>query len=203
MNKIPLMVDLSNKTVLIIGGGTVAERRAKRIHKKCKSLKIISPDVTAYIKDLVIRSNVSWIKKNCTPSDLSKQDIIIIATNDPVVNQMVLKHAPTHTWVNASHDAGKGHIDFPITLERGKLQIAISTGSSSPLLAKKIKKDLELTYTSNYESYIEFLFHVRNLVKSSSFSKKRKHNILQSVVDQPIFDVEKQAEFLSKLKEQM
>ncbi|KAB8138901.1 NAD(P)-binding protein [Gracilibacillus oryzae] len=203
MNKIPLMVDLSNKNILIIGGGTVAERRARRIYNKCKTITIISPAITDGMKALTEASHVTWLNQKVMPTDLLKKDMIIIATNDPVINQMVLNSAPDHTWINATHAAEKGQIDFPLTLERGKLQIAISTGAASPILAKKIKNELDQSYPEDYANYVEFLFNVRKLVKQSWLQKEQKQEILSSLVENPIFDAEQQADFLVKLKEQM
>ncbi|SER98806.1 precorrin-2 dehydrogenase / sirohydrochlorin ferrochelatase [Gracilibacillus ureilyticus] len=203
MKKIPLMVDLSDKSIVIIGGGKIAERRVKRLYNHCSSLTIISPEITSGLNKLTMRENITWLKKQISPDDLACHDLIIIATNNDTVNQMVLTNAPADAWINACHDSEKGNIDFPVTVERGKLQISISTGASSPFLAKKIKEELQNTYTVSYESYVDFLFQVRGLVKNSPLPDEQKHHILYSVVEEPIFNSKEQAAFLLKLKEQM
>ncbi|WP_277678829.1 NAD(P)-dependent oxidoreductase [Gracilibacillus dipsosauri] len=202
MTKIPMMVSLSNKKVVIIGGGQISERKTCRLVEYGIKPTLISPSITERLRQMIQHYDLNWIKKECSPSDLPYYDVIIIATNCSSVNQMILDHKPKHAWVNATHHASKGEIEFPIALRRGKLQIAISTGGSSPILAKKIKAQLEHDFPEDYDTYIDFLHQARSLLKQAKVGSNIRIELLEKIVNKPIYKVEEQKNFLNMLKEQ-
>lgn len=55
MPLIPLMIDISNKKVFVIGGGNVAERRVDTLVDYAKDIHVISPTITENLKDMVQR----------------------------------------------------------------------------------------------------------------------------------------------------
>ncbi|WP_163536626.1 NAD(P)-binding protein [Gracilibacillus sp. YIM 98692] len=203
MTKIPLMIDLIHRKIVVFGGGTVAERRVTTLLPYTTNITIISPTVTDLLKELAIKHRIHWIQRDGKLTDIESYNLIIIASNDPTFNQMIAEHAPTSCLMNATFHADYGNIDFPIFLDRGKLKIAISTNGASPILAKRIKKQLEDQFPVDYEGYIDFLYDVRQLVKKTNWDQERKRNLLNEIIDHPIYDENDQINFLEKLKKQM
>ncbi|WP_077065062.1 NAD(P)-binding protein [Gracilibacillus massiliensis] len=200
---LPLLVNLTNKSIVIIGGGKVAERRLSQLLDFKQSITVVSPTLTDTMKEIITINNIKWSNAPFRKEDIENADLIIVATNDETINDNIIKHAPKTAWINAAHHAEKGTIHFPITLKRGRLQIAISTGGASPLLAKRIKKEIDSQFPEDYEGYIDFLFEARAIIKKLDINKTEKHQLLKDIVHNPIYETEKQQTIITTLKKQM
>lgn len=201
MAAIPLMVNLKNKKAVIVGGGKVARRRAKTILESEAELTVVSPEATSEIQKWHEEGKIHWKKKAFSPEDVDGASLIIIATNDKTVNTAVRKAAPSASLVNEATNAEAGNVHFPSHLKRGKLSISVSTNGASPLLAKKIKRELEARYTEDYGEYMEFLYEARKLVKEAALSLKEKEVYLEAFLSEKYFNQNAQREIIEHLKE--
>lgn len=200
MAVIPLMINLHGKKVVIVGGGHVAKRRLISLLESEAKLTVISPKVLPEIADLCKKGKVIWKNKEVSLEDLSEAFLIIIATNDKVVNETVRKNAPANCLINASTDAQTGNVHFPSHLKRGKLSIAVSTHGASPMLASKVKNDLSNLYDAHYEQYVDFLFEARTIIKESALSKEEKESYLREFLDEAYHSPVLQQQTLQKLQ---
>ncbi len=195
LSTIPIMVDLRGKDALIIGGGNVAHKRANLLCESEAHVTIVSPELSNPLKGMWQRSEVKWKKKKFEPEDLQGVYMVVIATNDPEVNEQVLHSANEIPLVNAANHAERGNIQFSNFISRGKLTISVSTNGASPKLSSKIKKDLEKQYDERYEAYVDFLYECRRQVKHSSISKEKQNDILSTLLSEVYFDQAEQDQF--------
>ncbi|MDL4842241.1 NAD(P)-binding protein [Aquibacillus rhizosphaerae] len=203
MTSIPLMVDLKEKRVIVVGGGKVAQRRISTIINTGASIVVISPHITPVINEWYQQDKIEWLEKEFSVGDLDDAFLTIIATNNSTINKMATESAPKQTLINAVEDAELGNTKFPIHLKRGRLSIAISTGGASPILAKKIKHQLNQTYDERYESYLDFLFEARSLIKQTSLPIHKKKELLQKLVSDDFLTYEEQQHELLALKKEI
>ncbi|UOQ48063.1 NAD(P)-binding protein [Gracilibacillus caseinilyticus] len=194
----PVFVNLSNKKIVIIGGGQVALRRLKGLLPYHQQITVVSPAVTDELDQLIQDHQIDWRKEKCELRHFENADFIVIATNKEAVNQYIVDHAPSHAWINASHRSEDGNVQFPITLTRGKLQIAISTGGASPILAKKIKRAIEQEIPDQYEQYVDFLYQARTLLIQQELTPQLKKQLLAQLIEEPIYDKDEQQAWLHK-----
>ncbi|MFC4387216.1 NAD(P)-binding protein [Gracilibacillus marinus] len=203
MGKIPFMIDLTNKNIVIVGGGKVAERRLLLLKDQCASITVISETITEEIENYIDNTSIYWYKRPFRDEDIIDTDFVIIATNDKKVNEHVINVTPKHVLLNAAHNANEGNIEFMKTVKRGLLQVGIHTGGASPTLAKKLYHDIEASFPSDYSDYVDFLYEVRQLIKLSPLENMEKHALLKEMVDCPIYDKEEQALFILQLKKKI
>ncbi|MEK4204327.1 NAD(P)-binding protein [Staphylococcus sp. FSL W8-1207] len=182
MPLIPLMIDISNKKVFVIGGGNVAERRVDTLVDYAKDIHVISPTITENLKDMVQRSAIKWSEKLFEINDIQQADFIVVATNSASTNQCVLQHKPNHAMINMAGAATSGDVVFPSILRRGKLTLSISTNGASPALTAQILAEFQQQFTSRYEMYVDFLYECRQRVKRSSLSSLEKQRFLKSIL---------------------
>ena len=144
--QMPIMINLSQMNVVVIGGGRIATRRVELLLEYAKQIHIVSPQITEHLNELIQQQQVTWHQKEFEASDVENADLVIAATNDDLVNDEVKQHLGPHTLFNHVGNAKEGNITFPNQLRRGKLTISVSTDGASPKLAKQIIQNLAQTY---------------------------------------------------------
>lgn len=195
----PLMIDLTNKNVVIVGGGTVASRRAQTLSQYVEHMTVISPTITEKLQNMVDKGVVIWKEKEFEPSDIVDAYLVIATTNEPCVNEAVKQALPEHTLFNNVGDASNGNVVFPSALHRDKLTISVSTDGASPKLTKSIMAELEALYPPSYSSYIAFLYTCRQKIKLLDITYNEKQQLLSQIVSQEYLNHDKQAQFLTWL----
>ena len=195
MNNMPLMIDLSQKSIVIVGGGKVATKRASTLIEYCDDVHIVSPIISTTLKELLDNENITWSQKEFEPQDVEHADFVVIATNNNEVNTKVLESVPPHALCNHASKAQVGNVTIPSILKRGKLSISVSTNGASPKLSKKMISRISDMYDESYEMYIDFLYESRQLIKRLSIEPSRKQDLLQHILSDEYLDEVKQQEF--------
>ena len=200
MTAIPLMIELREKNVVIVGGGPVAEKRVNILLDTGAYLTIISPVIENGIRSEWEKGRLNWEQKTFEANDVANAFLVIVATNDPIVNQSVIESAPTNSLINAAARADKGNVEFPSFFRRGKLAISISTSGASPQLSAKLNSELQALYDDSYEDYLEFLYESRQLIKHSLFDKSQQKLLLKELLSKNFLNKDKQRKAIKWFK---
>lgn len=159
MDYYPLSLRIAGWGCLVVGGGPVAFRRAERFHRAGGRVRVVSPSVVEEFGQL---PGIEHRAKAFDESDLEDVFIAQAATNDPDVNRTVAKLCKERgILVNVGDDFPVSDYLVPLLVERGDLQVAISTNGASPAFAKWLKQRLEGWLPPEMESFIAFLGHAR------------------------------------------
>lgn len=148
---VPLVFSLQDKKIVIIGGGKIAFRKAKAFLKSGALITIISPHICDELKQL---PTIKWIKKYFEKDDLTNAHIVIAATNDKKINNFVKDCTTDFQWFNDVSDQNNSDFHTPAVVRRGDLIISVSTSGKSPVLSKKIKKELETYFDDHYSEIV-------------------------------------------------
>lgn len=200
MTVIPIMIEMKGKKVIVVGGGRIAKRKLSGLIDSGAELLVISPVADPAIIAWDDEGKILWKQKCFEPGDAEEAFMMIIATDDPATNAESRKAAPSNCLVNASDEAEAGNIHFPAHVKRGKLSIAVSTNGASPMLAKKIKQDLQSQFDESYEQYLDFLFEARQLLKKTMISQNAKEEYLRGFLDESFLQVASQEASLRELR---
>lgn len=175
----PLMTDISHSKILIVGGGTVAYRKALLFGKFCSAITIVSRE---FCKDFEVPENrfckiVSDYKKEF----LDGADIVVAATNDYITNKEIsIECRNRHIPVNVVDTPELCSFFVPAVVCSGDLVIGISTGGKSPALSSKIRKELEQKYDNSYGEKLELLGALRHSVRNNINDINERKQILLS-----------------------
>jgi precorrin-2 dehydrogenase/sirohydrochlorin ferrochelatase len=104
--------------------------------------------------------------------------------------------------VNIVDDPGKGNFFVPAVVRRGALTIAVSTEGKSPMLARKIREELERAYGPQFSEFLELLGQLRERVINNETSEQKKRNLLEELVSEEILDLLKEGR-LELVKERL
>lgn len=179
----PVNLYLVGKKVIVIGGGTIAERKTFGLVEAGANVTIISPEITDKLDQYVTLGKIIWLKKIFSASDLLDAFLIIAATNDPYINLEVRKAAEANQLICLVDNPEESNFILPSVVDRGKLKISISTSGASPTLAKKIKNELSQQYGIEYKEYVDFLFSSRQWILKEIQDSALKQSLLSAIVE--------------------
>ncbi|MQR96249.1 NAD(P)-binding protein [Fictibacillus phosphorivorans] len=195
----PIHVNLSDKTVVVAGGGIVAYRKIKDLLNEEAIITVISPTVVNEIQDWHAENKLTWIEREVKREDLEKAFLIIAATNCTEINSWIAEQTSPKQLVNIVDQPNLGNFIVPSVVKRGKLILSVSTSGASPSLSKSIKKELQQKYSEDYETYLDFLFQCRSIIKKE-FPQNCRKALLEKLIDQSfLYDVEKQRSYKQEL----
>lgn len=194
MPLMPLMIDISKKHIVVVGGGRVAERRIKTLMTYSKDIHVISPTVTEQLQQLIEYSDIKWSEKTFEVKDVEYADLIVVATNDDATNQRVLQSKPSHAMINMASEAMAGDVIFPSIFQRGKLTISISTNGASPGLTAQLLEEFNQRFDRDYETYVDFLYECRQRIKRSELSSLKQKRFLKEILADDYLSCHKQRE---------
>lgn len=169
MQYFPLFLNLKSQPVLVVGGGEVACRKVDSLVRAGALVTIVSPQISPYLKTLVDAQECVWIQNFYSKEMLDKKFIQVWATTDnPNLNHQVHHDAKQlGILVNVVDD--QPYCDFitPSMINRGRIQLAISSGGASPVLVRNIREKLEASLPHNLSLLADFGASKRVDIKES------------------------------------
>ncbi|ATN01779.1 NAD(P)-binding protein [Staphylococcus capitis] len=199
----PLMLDLTNKKVVVVGGGKIATRRIKTLLNYTEHIHVVSPAITNQIAQWVETQRITHSEKRFEPTDIEEVDMVVAATNHSEVNEEVRLSVPKHVLFNHAEQAELGNVTFPNVFRRDRLTISVCTEGASPKLGQRIINHLEDTYNEEYATYVQFLYESRQYIKALSIEPSDKHALLEQILSDTYLDENKQHEFIRWLQSQV
>ena len=161
----PVYLDLQGRLAVIVGGGSVAERKAITLLRYGADVLLISPEVTPALDALVAEGLIDHECRGYVRGDLAGAFLVVCATDSGEINRAVYQEAEgLGCLVNVVDVPDLCNFIVPSIVQRGTLQFAISTGGAAPAVAKRIRKDIEKQFGPEWESYIRLMGQVRRLV---------------------------------------
>lgn len=198
-----ISLDLFQKDCLVVGGGQVAERKVRSLLECGARVKVISPEITPGLGKLAAEGLILCREGFYQDSDLTGVFLVIGATDREEVNRRVADDcAARNLVVNIVDDPGKGNFFVPAVVRRGALTIAVSTEGKSPMLARKIREELERAYGPQFSEFLELLGQLRERVINNETSEQKKRNLLGELISEEILDLLKEGR-LELVKERL
>jgi siroheme synthase-like protein len=143
---------------VVVGGGEVANRKARKLLQARAKVVVISPNVKPELASIAAEVR----RRPYREGDLEGAFLAFAATDRREVNAAVAQEArergiPT----NVADKPSEGDFALPATLRRGRLQVAVSTGGASPTLAQRIRRELEGAFAFEWAGIVEELGKAR------------------------------------------
>ena len=181
-------LNLTNKSVLIIGGGEVAERKATKIIGECSKIIVASKDFTHSLKQFQENKGIELVrihfKDDYKPLDelINRADIVIVATDDNKKNGYIANRVKRMgRLVCAVDNPTQSDFSFPAVASFGGIQVAIFTGGRSPTMAKILRERIEKLITEDDLHQIELQQYSRKLAKSKISDADTRKSILYKI----------------------
>lgn len=137
--RFPLFLDLTRKKVIVVGGGKIAARRILVLLDFVRQITVIAPQLRPELEQLGSEGCISIRRREFMPGDLTDADLVITATDDPKVDELVWQHCrDMHIPVNVAGDQTKSDFFFPGIARRGSLVAGVTAGGTDHKKAKAV-----------------------------------------------------------------
>ncbi len=187
MRLYPIMMSLQGKRVVVIGGGEVAERKITGLLGTGAHITVISPELVEGLEALATEGRINWIAK---PFHASLMDLfpgvalIFGATDNRQVNLSIYESAGKRGILcNIADVPDLCSFIVPAVINQGDLMIAVTTGGSSPALARRIRQDLEKRFGPEYAELTKVLGELRKLILSAGAPSDENRQVFRDIVD--------------------
>jgi precorrin-2 dehydrogenase/sirohydrochlorin ferrochelatase len=179
----PILLDVEGRRCVVIGGGSVAQRKAEGLLKANAGVEIISPRATLKLRDWAEAGRLRILEREVQESDLEGAVLVFAATDRPEVNKWVASIAKERSIpVNVADDGDEGSFLVPAVLRQGGLVLSASASGAGPALASRIIQELADRYGPVYKDNIEVLREIRSIVKSEVSDISERRALLQAAV---------------------
>lgn len=140
----PAFLDLRGRSVVVVGGGAVARRKVEALLHAGAEVRVGAPHLTPELAEWAAAGRIRHVPGEFEPAWLDEAWFAVAATDDPEVNERVAAAGEARRlWVNAVDDIAHSSAQLPARIERGPLQIAISSGGGAPMLARHLRERWE------------------------------------------------------------
>ncbi|OLD37908.1 MAG: hypothetical protein AUI57_09185 [Candidatus Rokubacteria bacterium 13_1_40CM_2_68_8] len=168
MGYYPVLLDLAGRRCLMVGGGSVAERRVDALLAAGAQVTVISPRVTQPLAALAAEGRIGLESRGYREGDLAGNDLVFVATDAGEVNAAVAREARERgLWINAADDPAHCTFILPALVRRGDLTVAVATGGTSPALARAVREELEAYLTAEYATLAAIAAEARREVRAA------------------------------------
>jgi len=166
MDYLPVFLRLERQPVVVVGGGAVAARKVSGLLKAGAHVTVIAPAVQAQLAAQAARHELRHIAATFSPEHLDAAVAVIAATDDATVNGAVSDAAQERRIpVNVVDDARLSTFIFPAIIDRSPILVAVSSAGQAPVLARRIRAQIEALLPSRLGTLARFMGERRRAVQ--------------------------------------
>lgn len=195
----PMFLKLASKACLVVGAGKVGEPKIGGLISTAARIQVVAIEASDKVREWAGEGNIDLELRRFSPDDLDGKFMAVIATSSKSLNEFIYREAVRRGVLCNVVDVPE-YCDFfyPAIVNRGDLQIAISTAGQSPSLAQKLRQQLERQFPSEYTGWVAQLGETRRLILASPLDKACKLDLLHSLASREAFEAA-----LSQMEERM
>lgn len=184
MDYLPIFTDIRNQPCLVAGGGEVATRKVALLLKAGARVTVVSPALSSELQAWVEQGKVEHQSREFQPQDLDSPVLVIAATDAKSVNEEISSLAKQQRLpVNVVDNPELCSFIMPSIVDRSPVQIAISTGGASPVLARMIRTKLEGCIPAAYGRLGALVEKFREKVKARFSKVEQRRMFWESVLE--------------------
>jgi len=187
MKFLPIFLDIKNKPCLVIGAGNVAARKIELLLKAGASIKVVANEICDTVSEMHLQGAVTFEKRNFQDEDVENVNLVIAATDDSELNTRISTLARSkYIPVNVVDNPALCSYITPSIIDRDPMQIAISTGGASPVLARIVRAQLESSIPAAYGDLTRLVDGYRESVKKTFTNVEERRRFWESVLEGPV-----------------
>lgn len=190
MQYFPMFVSLQQRCCIVVGGGDVAARKVSLLVRAGGDVTVISPQLCESLQRRAEEKQIRHMPRSFEAADIDRCACVIAATDDKEINQKVSKIAQDKNIpVNVVDQPELCTFVVPSIIDRSPVQVAVSTGGASPVLARLLRARLETILPSAYGSLASLMEEFRDKVKKHFSDGDKRRRFWETVIQGPIAEL--------------
>lgn len=187
MQRLPIFLKLRDKPCLVVGGGVVAERKARLLRRTGATITILAPSITNELRKLVDNGDFQHVAEHYNKGFIDDFWLIIAATDINSLNHQIATDAENvGRFCNVVDDNNASTFILPAIVDRSPVVIAIGTDGNAPVLAQQLKLRIEAWLPARIGEVAAQAGRWRDLVKKRFASLRLRRHFWQRFFDGPI-----------------
>lgn len=187
MKYYPINIEIRGRSVTIVGGGAVAERKCRTLLEAGAKVRVIAPRLSRGLSGLVKKGMIEHLAREYRPGDLARSFLVFAATGNRGVSMAVADEAAE--WripANIADMPERSDFTTPSSVARGDLLLTVSTGGKCPAMAKEIRGELGERYGEEYAVALQVLGAVRERLLAMKIGCHATKEILGSLISRDL-----------------
>jgi len=185
----PMFLKLSNRPCLVVGAGAIAESKIASLLDAGGHVRVVAPEATPQVRTWAQSKALDWHQRPFEPADLDGMFLVIAATSSTELHERIFEETSRRSVLcNIVDVPSLCDFYYPSVVQRGALQIAISTAGQSPALAQRLRKQLEAQFGPEYEQWLAYLAEARDKLHSTDMDPDERKRLLHADATEEAFE---------------
>lgn len=184
----PMFLKVAERPCLVVGAGAIAEPKIESLLSAGARVLVVAPKASEKVQQWAAERKILWEVRIFESADLEGRFLAVVAASSRATNDAIFREA-TRRGILCNVVDDPEHCDFyyPAVVRRGPLQIAISTGGSSPALAQRLRHELEQQFGIEYEAWMQQLAQSRRELLARRMRPHRRRLLLHNLASREAF----------------
>ena len=184
----PIMLRLANRKCLVVGAGRVAAPKAAGLLSHGAKVVVIAPKAAVWIQRKAQAGKLVWHPRSFLSRDIKGAFLVVAATDSTATNHAIFRACQSRgVLCNVVDDPEYCDFFYPAVVDRGPLQIAISTSGNSPVLASRLRQELERQFGAEWRPFVEHIGRLRQELQHTDIPQQQKREQLVELASQKAF----------------
>jgi uroporphyrin-III C-methyltransferase/precorrin-2 dehydrogenase/sirohydrochlorin ferrochelatase len=184
VNYFPVFFDLQGQKVLVVGGGEVALRKVSLLQPTGARITLVAPGIHPELTERAAAGTLAIESREFIPGDLDDMRLVIVATSRRAVNRWIAKLCDARAIpVNVVDDREASRFIVPAIVDRDPVLVAISTGGTSPVLARRLRERLEAVIPTGFGELAAWLRDLRAASRRRLRGTDERRRFFEAVID--------------------
>lgn len=183
-----MFIKLAGCPCLVVGAGTVAEGKISSLLDAAAKIRVVAPEATGQVCFWAATGQIELLKRPFEPADLDGMFLVVVATSDAELQQNISGEARRRgVLCNVVDLPELCDFYYPAVVQRGALQIAVSTSGQSPAFAQRLRKELEEQFGPEYEAWLLQLGEEREKLFAANMDPEERKRLLHDLASADSF----------------
>ena len=184
MKYYPVCLDINNRKCLVVGGGAVGTRKVKSLVECGAIVTVVALAASDELEGMAAAGIVALEKRAYDTADLTGVFLVFGATSDMTLNDRISRDAEERGILCNIADFPKAcNFILPSVLQRGDLQITISTSGKSPAFARYLRKTLENRFGREYDDFLRLMGLIRNKLLAEEHAPEEHKPLFEHLIN--------------------
>jgi uroporphyrin-III C-methyltransferase/precorrin-2 dehydrogenase/sirohydrochlorin ferrochelatase len=172
---LPIMVDLKERSCLVVGGGGVALRKVQALLEAGAAVTVVSPEAVEPLRTMAEEGALSLAPRAYEPGEASTYALVFAATDSGEVNRQVAEDAAAAgVWANVADNPSLCSFHLPARVRRGPLQLSIASSGWAPFVVRRLRQVFERRLGQEWGEWLEAAARFRRAVRRQPLNRAQR-----------------------------